>query len=259
MFSLIQISDTHLSELDPVGHAGWGLAAAYIDEVRPALVVNTGDIVRDDPSASADHAFARARHDALPVEWCAVPGNHDIGDGLPNIGSIDEELRMAFDRNYGPGYWQRDFESWRLLGISDLLFDTGSTAEAAQWQWLEGALGSAAGKQLALFLHKPPFLLSPDENRTSSMTVPQRGGDRLWRLVEAHDVRLIACGHRHEHRTMRIGAVTIVWAPTTSALLEDRTPPEPRIKPTPGLVEYLFVDQGFIHSFIPLNAFGGQR
>ena len=253
MFRIVQISDTHLGACDPVGHAGWAAARAYINGTAPALVVHTGDIVRDDPRSLDDRRHARACLDQLARPWVAVPGNHDIGDGLPNCAGIDEELRQAFRRHFVSDHWVRPLGNWLLLGVSDLVFDTGSTFEAEQWRWLETVLAGAAGRHVALFLHKPPFVLAPDEGGSTSMSVSRNGARRLWALVRAHGVRLIACGHRHEYRTLEADGTSIVWAPTTSGLLDERTPPFPDVTPVSGLIEYRFEDGGFQHRLVPFG------
>jgi alkaline phosphatase D len=258
MLRVVQISDTHLGE-DPVGHAGWAAALAYINRTAPALVIHTGDIVREDPHSQADHRYAKSCLGELPCAWAAVPGNHDIGDGLPKCPGIDTGLLQAFRHNFGPDHWAREAGGWLLVGVNDLLFDTGSELEAAQWDWLETTLSRRSARNAALFLHKPPFLLSPHEHRASSMTVSHDGALRLWRLVRTHDVRLVACGHRHEYRAFNNEGVCIVWCPTTSALLDERTPPLPHAAPSAGLIEYRLLEDGLLHSVVPLDALAGDR
>jgi hypothetical protein len=149
----------------------------------------------------------------------------------------------------------RALGAWRLIGVNALLFGSGLAEEEQHWDWLATALaGVHAAHPIALFIHKPPFVLRPDEPGAASATIPAASRARFWNLVRRHGVKLVACGHRHEHRTQLRDAVTVVWAPTTSALLDERTPPLGDADYAPGLVEYLLCGETLIHRFVRLGA-----
>jgi alkaline phosphatase D len=104
---------------------------------------------------------------------------------------------------------------------------------------------------VALFIHKPPFIADPAEADVLSATVPRTVKPRLWGLIQTFAVRLVACGHRHEYRAQHRGGTSIVWAPTTSALLDERTPPVDGPYRS-GVVEYVFAGDTVIHRSVEL-------
>ena len=182
-----------------------------------------------------------------------VPGNHDIGDCAPKGSGPRSDLGAAFTALYGPSHWVRLIEDWALIGTNALLFGSGQPAEAAEWAWLETTLACHQARPIALFVHKPPFLVAPDEAEHSSAVMPAAGRSRFWSVVKRHDVRLIGCGHRHEYRCVLADGVMIVWAPTTSALLDETTAPLPPVAHA-GLVEYLFSGSSVLHRPVMLES-----
>src|SRR4051812_6066969 len=86
-FRLTQISDPHLSRNQPKLTQNFQRVSEYIDATRPDLVINSGDLTFDGPTSPDDFVFAKAMHDALPVDCRFIPGNHDIGDNPTAVGS----------------------------------------------------------------------------------------------------------------------------------------------------------------------------
>ncbi len=258
---MIQISDTHLRSGDTDTLPGWRAALDYIAAAAPDCVIHTGDIVRNEPEATDDHAFATAELRTLNVPWVAVPGNHDVGDGPPDALSPRPELLDAFRSNYGEDRWERNLGPWRLIGVNSLLFGSNLPDETEQWNWLQRLLapksrsGSVLLSPIAIFMHKPPFLIDPHEDGATSATIPARSRRRCWDLFLRSDaVRLVACGHRHEYRTLAVDGVKVVWAPTTASgpLLDERTPPL-AAQAHPGIVEYAFCGRTVMHRLVPLS------
>ncbi|MDQ0474222.1 metallophosphoesterase family protein [Labrys wisconsinensis] len=248
---VLHLSDPHLRHDDPASAARWLRLAAVVAELAPDLIVNTGDIVRDDPGDAADHAFAAQALRALGVEVLSVPGNHDVGDGPPSAPAPDRDLIARFRALHGPEHWLRPAGDWHLVGVNAMVLGTGMAEDAEEWAWLEAALAAAAPGPTALFLHKPPFLISPHEDTAISAAMPPAARVRLWDLARRHGVRLIGCGHRHEYRAVLHDGILTVWAPTTSALLDEATAPlEPR--PFAGVVDYAFIGGTVVHRCIPL-------
>jgi 3',5'-cyclic AMP phosphodiesterase CpdA len=257
MFKVIHISDTHLRENDPGSRSGWAEATRAIKKARPDLVIHTGDIVLAEPENAMDHAFAKGELSRLDVEWLAIPGNHDIGDGPPRSAFIRDDLLQRFETNYGSAHWTRDIAGWSLIGINSMLFGLGSQKETEEWAWLEGALQRARGPSIALFMHKPPFVVAPDEVEEGSAAIPVETRSRFWDLVTRFGVRVVACGHRHEYRVLHRDGVSVVWAPTTGDQLDERTAPVDRPVAFPGVLEMIFHGETFMHRLIPFGA-GGQ-
>ena len=99
---------------------------------------------------------------------------------------------------------------WRLVGVNAQLFGSGLAREHAQDHWLEEQL-SAAGRAIALFLHKPLFLESPTDDVVSPACMVPSARTRLLDKLNRSDVRLIVSGHLHQHRDRTFGGQRHLW------------------------------------------------
>lgn len=246
-FSLIQISDTHLSRARPQFVANFEAAAAEIARLSPDLVVHTGDIAVEAPERTDDLDFGREAMESLSAPWHAIPGNHDIGDN-PDDGyqprrpvSVDGIARYR-DR-FGPDRWVVSQGGWTLIGLNAQLFGTGLDEEAAQIDWLAETLGSASGP-VGVFCHKPLMRDALEETPEVEMRyVPLSVRPALADLLGQADVRLFASGHVHQGRIHTVGARQHVWAPATAFWLPDEVQLKVGHKAC-GLVHYRFAPDG---------------
>lgn len=251
MTRVLHVSDPHLRR-DDANIRGWLAFERLVASAPPALVINTGDLVLDAPEREADHSFAAECAERLGVEMLSLPGNHDIGDGPPAGAGPSEHLLRLFETRHGPAHWLRRLSDWSLVGANAMLFGSAHSAAEAEWDWLETALAAESGRPIALFVHKPPFLSSPDEEYGGSATMPDAARLRFWNLVKRYGVCLIGCGHRHEYRSILADGVQIIHAPTTSMLLSEVTPPMFPVA-WPGCIEYFFVGRSVLHRPIMLQ------
>lgn len=176
--TIVHVSDTHLSRSAPEHEPAWRRAAAYIRARRPDPVIHTGDIVQDETSDD-DHGYALDQLRSLGVDWAAIPGNHDIGDGPPIADLIRPDLVRRFSDTYGASHWSRTVGGWRIIGANTMLFGTGTDHEAAEWRWLRQQLDRTRGASVMLCVHKPPFLIDPEETDESSATMPRAARGRF--------------------------------------------------------------------------------
>ncbi|WP_407181080.1 metallophosphoesterase family protein [Bradyrhizobium sp. STM 3562] len=249
---LTQISDTHLARRLTKLTYNFDKVADYIDATRPDLVVNSGDLAFDAPTQADDLEFARALHDALPVACRYLPGNHDIGDNPTQIGPapaqpVNEKGRQAFISAFGDDYWRFDAAGWCFIGLDSLVMNSGLISEAEQFDWLASQLASSGGKPVALFLHKPIFLNTPEDpelEATAIRYVPFPARPRLVQMLRAANVRLIASGHVHQRRDFTWRGVRHIWAPSAGFIISDRRQERIGIKEV-GLVEYRFQPDSF--------------
>jgi 3',5'-cyclic AMP phosphodiesterase CpdA len=220
---LTQISDTHLSPARPWAVPNFEAILRHLEADPPDLVVNTGDIILDDPDDTADAAFAHELHERIPARWVVLPGNHDVGDNgvapwqnqPPTV-----ERRQRFIDRWGADRFSIDLDGWRIVGCNDLLVGTGLEAEHDQEAWLRSQLSGA--ERVALFLHKPICIteLEVDDGPGGPLELP--GRLRFWSLIEGSNVRLVASGHLHRYKTGRLpGGIMTVWAPTAAFLGRD--------------------------------------
>jgi 3',5'-cyclic AMP phosphodiesterase CpdA len=251
-FHLTQISDTHLARRLTTLTDNFHRVSEYIDATRPDLVVNSGDLAFDGPTNRDDLEFAKTLHGALPVTCRYLPGNHDIGDNPTLIGPAPaqpatEDERQTFLSIFGEDRWRFEAAGWCFIGLNSLIMNTGLASETEQHEWLASELSSTNGKPIALFLHKPLYLNSPDDPElpaTSIRYVPMPVRSRLVEMLRAVDLRLVASGHVHQRRDFTYGHVRHVWAPSAGFIIPDRMQEVIGAKEV-GLVEYRFQPDGF--------------
>jgi 3',5'-cyclic AMP phosphodiesterase CpdA len=251
-FRLTQISDTHLARRLTKLTDNFDKLADYLDATRPDLVINSGDLAYDAPTQADDLEFARALHDALPVACRYLPGNHDVGDNPTQAGpapsqAVSEKARQAFIAAFGDDRWRFEAAGWCFIGLNSLVMNSGLVSEADQFDWLASELASSGGKPIALFLHKPMFLHTPDDpelEATAIRYVPFPARRRLVEMLRAANVRLIASGHVHQRRDFTYRGVRHVWAPSAGFIISDRRQERIGLKEV-GLVEYRFQPDSF--------------
>jgi 3',5'-cyclic AMP phosphodiesterase CpdA len=251
-FRLTQISDTHLARRLPKLTDNFHRTSEYIDATRPDLVVNSGDLAFDGPTNPDDLAFAKMLHAALPAPCRYLPGNHDIGDnptavGPPPSQPVTEQSRQTFLSIFGEDRWRFEAVGWCFIGLNSLVMNTGLAREAEQFDWLASELTAANGKPVALFLHKPLYLNSPDDPElaaTSIRYVPMPARHRLVEMLRAVDLRLVASGHVHQRRDFTFGHIRQVWAPSAGFIIPDARQEVIGTKEV-GLVEYRFQPDSF--------------
>lgn len=251
-FRLTQISDTHLARRLTMLTENFHCVSEYIDATRPDLVINTGDLAFDTQSNPDDLTFARELHAGLPVLCRHIPGNHDIGDNPTALepapsDRATEPRRQNFLSVIGEDRWRFDEAGWCFIGLNSLIMNTGLGSEAEQFDWLASELGRVNGKPVALFVHKPLYLNTPDdpEDQESAIRyVPQPARRRLIQMLRAVDLRLVASGHVHQRRDFTYGRVRHIWAPSAGFIISDARQQRIALKET-GLVEYRFAPDSF--------------
>ncbi|HLG83495.1 MAG TPA: metallophosphoesterase [Bradyrhizobium sp.] len=251
-FRLTQISDTHLARRLPKLTFNFERVADHIDATRPDLVINSGDLAFDAPVHADDLAFARSLHDALPVPCRSLPGNHDIGDNPTQAGPVperpvNERDRQAYIAAFGDDRWCFEAAGWCFVGLNSLVMNSGLVAEAEQFDWLSAELSGSGGKPVALFLHKPIFLNTPEDpelEATAIRYVPYPARRRLTEMLRTANVRLVASGHVHQRRDFTWRSIRHVWAPSAGFIISDRRQERIGIKEV-GLVEYRFQPDAF--------------
>ena len=245
-FRIAQISDTHLSEAHPAFAGNFETLAAHLRAAGPDLVVHTGDVSAHGERAADDLHFARARLGAMGLDWVALPGNHDVGN--------DPELRDASPANaerlhrwlavFGTDRFLRDVPGWRLIGLNSLITGADLPEAEAQFAFLAEALAGAAGRRVALFLHKPLCEFTSTESTPSYWSVQPAPRRRLLGLLAGHDVALVASGHVHQWWDRGVcEGLRQVWAPAVAFFVGDEWQ-EPRGEKPLGYVEHLLHEDG---------------
>ena len=249
----MQISDTHLSRRKTFFNANFDAIAARIAASAPDLVINSGDLSLDGAAQPDDLAFAMEKHAALGAPLLAIPGNHDIGDN-PTLARPEPQQPVtaarldAYCAACGADRFSFDRAGWTFVGLNALLLNAQSEAEQAQFDWLSGVLDGAAGRPVAVFLHKPLFLHAPEEPEDpdhSYRFAPAPSRVRLFHKLQSADVRLVASGHLHQRRDHSRGRTRHIWAPSTAFVLGAETMQPLWGDKEVGYVDYVFRPDGF--------------
>jgi hypothetical protein len=225
------VSDTHLSPATPEAEANWDAVLRYVAKTAPDVVIHLGDLSLDGAHDPADLHHGRRQLDRLPVQWHAVPGNHDIGDnpwpGGPEDSTVDAARCQRWLDIVGADHWSLTLGGWTLLAINAQLPGSGLEAEAAQWAWIEEQLSATGRNQrIALLTHKP--VTATEAELASSPAyrfLPQPAWDRLAGLLGETPPALVLSGHVHQHRLLSLGGTDHLWVPTTWAVLPDQAQP----------------------------------
>jgi 3',5'-cyclic AMP phosphodiesterase CpdA len=251
-FRLTQISDTHLARRLPTLTENFHRVSEYIDANRPDLVVNSGDLAFDGPSNRDDLEFAKTLHAALPVACRYLPGNHDVGDNPTKVGptpphpATEQDVQIFRDL-FGDDRWRFEASGWCFVGLNSLVMNTGIAREAEQFDWLASQLSACGGKPVALFLHKPLYLNTPDDPELEASAVryvPMPARKQLVEMLRTVDLRLVASGHVHQRRDFTYAHIRQVWAPSVGFIIPDRIQQVIGVKQV-GLVEYRFQPDSF--------------
>lgn len=252
-FRLTQITDTHLGARFPEFVENFHRVSQHIDDNRPDLIINSGDVAFDGPGHPDDLDFARALHDVLPVDCRYLPGNHDIGDnptltGMQPTQRVSETNRQSFITVFGEDRWQFDAAGWCFIGLNSLVMNTALACEVEQREWLAEQLSTTRGKPVALFIHKPLYKDAPDDAETAATSfryVPMPARSDLVHMLDGVNLRLVACGHVHQRRDTTFRNVRHIWAPSSSFVIRSNAKQELIGVKEVGLVEYVFQPDGF--------------
>ena len=247
-FRLAQISDTHLSPTHPEFTANFRVLAAHLRQSAPDLVINTGDVSAHgelgDAEAEADLHFAHRCHDEMGLDWLAVPGNHDVGNDplVAKKNGADASRVARWNGIFGTDRFVRDVPGWRLIGLDSLI--TGTDLAGEQFVFLEQALRDAAGRRVAIFLHKPLCQQDMDEAELTYWSVLPEPRKILQALLAATPPAFVASGHVHQWRD-RTGDATLpqIWAPAVAFFVGD---PWQHVvgRKTLGYVEHVLHENG---------------
>ena len=226
MARVLQISDTHLSRGKPQFADNWAPLRDWVREQRPDLVIHTGDLTVDGADQESDMRDGAELMRTLGVPFVAVPGNHDVGEGGNVHQPVNDERLARWRRHFGPDWWLRDVEAWRLVGLDSMLFGSGHPDEARQMDWLRETLADAGPRRIALFTHRPIFIDEPDEGDRGYWSVKPAQRAALLDLLRRHDVAIVATGHLHKWHDRVLDGCRYIWGPSSGFLVGPRNQPE---------------------------------
>jgi len=222
---IMQISDTHLSRRRPFFQHNWELLVELLSKDHYDLVVCTGDMSVDGANFEDELAFAAGQFQRLERPVLFVPGNHDIGNSIPDVRGgetvISPARRDAYVRHFGPDFWVRDIgANWRLVGLNAMLPGSGLAAEAEQERMLAEAAQKGSGRRLILFQHKPLYLKSADEEKPVQSALYPEHRRRLRVLLAPAGGSIVCSGHIHDYKTAQWDDLQQIWAPSTAFVMD---------------------------------------
>lgn len=260
-FRLVQISDTHLSRRRPFFHHNWELLVGLLSQEPCDLILCTGDMTIDGADFEEELAFAAEQFRRIGREILFLPGNHDIGNSLPDVRGGETVIaagrREAYLRHFGPDFWSREIgPHWRLLGLNSMLFGSGLEAEAVQTEFIRSVADLRDGRRLVVAQHKPLYMAEPDETKpTQGALYPEHRAHLRDLLAPAGPVTLLS-GHIHDYRTLSWGDLSQIWAPSTAFVIDSDGVLYPRYGTR--RVGYLRLDlgsEGASHDFVEPDSF----
>ncbi len=221
MSRIVFLSDLHLSHTHGFFWENYRRAAAAAEAARPEAMIVTGDLCINGPDSDEEMEFAATALRRIGGEVLALPGNHDVGDEPPgqDPAQIIDATRLArWQRHLGPDRFARHVGAWLLIGVNAQLFGSGLPQEAEQENWLAARLEEAAGKPVALILHKPLFLEHAAEDQPTISSLNPAPRAHLLDLLRRGGVRLVISGHLHATRDRVVDGLRHLWLPATAFL-----------------------------------------
>jgi len=186
-------------------------AVSKINEIDPAFVVITGDLVNDKSNKAQWDEFRRINSLLdKDIKVYLTPGNHDIGQN-PEKKDIDLYKTM-----FGYDRFSFEYGKCRFIGFNSSLIKAGTPGlEDEQFEWLRNELAAASGSRLImLFCHYPFFIRDPQEPENYSNIQPESRMKYL-KLFSEYGVDAVLSGHLHNNASGKYGGTEFI---TTSAV-----------------------------------------
>ncbi len=189
-FTFVQMTDMHVDE-DVADQ--FGELIAELNEMSPAFVVATGDLIAEGNGAT----IARAEQwfdiydnatSALTMPLYNTLGNHDVvGIYRDNVDASDPGYAEGiFVARHGPTYYSFDWGKYHCIVLDPNDLVNGKQIyqiSDPQLQWLKDDLKRRSGKPLLIFFHEP--------------TASWRNRTEFLRVLKGRSAKLF-CGHLHQ-------------------------------------------------------------
>jgi|GEM_PF-321589 len=144
-FTIGQISDIHLGQ--PHSHANLHWARDCMRELRPDLIVFTGDLVNERPAIGT--LAYELRHFQAPLGCFAIAGNHDYVEEIDDVIQACALAGVPLLRNTGVALHRAGATLW-LAGVDDIWHGS---------MRIEQALHGADQHAVILLAHAPDIVL----------------------------------------------------------------------------------------------------
>lgn len=201
MATIAHISDLHIGSPYFVPNL-MNRVVAELNELRPDLVVCTGDITNE--GYRQEYKNVVAYLDRLEPPVLTVPGNHDAR----NVGYLH------FEELIGPRHWIRDVGGIRVVGADSSEPDLNEGQIGRErYPWIREQFATPA--ELKVFALHHHLLPVPGTGRERSTVMD--AGDLLEVLIEA-GVQVVLSGHKHVPYVWRLETLYVANAGTAASL-----------------------------------------
>ena len=162
-----------------------------IDAVKPALVINLGDLIYGYGPHSKEKQWDKYQQviKAIGPPYYQVPGNHD---------THSKEARRIYGRRFGSFYQAFDYQDWHFVLLDNTEKQRWGYLGPAQLAWLKADLQATRARGVLVFLHFPvwePERITPDYYAFWKQT--------LHPLFRDSRVRAVFAGHYHTYGPTR--------------------------------------------------------
>jgi 3',5'-cyclic AMP phosphodiesterase CpdA len=215
-FRVIQLSDLHIGlKSHPEGEAHTRQAIALVNQLKPDLVIVSGDLSENYPEARKQ-AYDLLK--GLQVPYRVVPGNHDVHDD-------DMSAHRAM---WGADYYSFEARGFRFIGLNSQLmgnydkFDApqpvpnrGKATQQSQEMFAWLASLPTSDKPTFVFQHIPITTDgAPDDKPYWGVHDPYRKQE-IEQLRRLH-VKDMFAGHWHNPHTKNVEGITVHIAPAVN-------------------------------------------
>jgi calcineurin-like phosphoesterase family protein len=164
---------------------------AKINTLKPALVVNLGDLIYGYGLPGKEKQWDRyqAVAKAIEVPYYQIPGNHD---------THSKDARKTYGRRFGKFYQSFDYEDCHFVLLDNTEEQHWGYLGPAQLKWLEADLKANEKRSVFVFLHFPvwePERITPEYYQFWAQT--------LHPLFKQSRVRAVFAGHYHTYGPTR--------------------------------------------------------
>jgi hypothetical protein len=162
-----------------------------INEVKPALVVNLGDLIYGYGPASKEKQWDKyeATIKQIHVPYYQVPGNHD---------THSKDARRVYGQRFGKFYQSFDYRDCHFVLLDNTEQQRWGYLGPTQLDWLKNDLKQTRARAVFVFLHFPvwePERLTPEYYEVWAQT--------LHPLFKESRVRAVFAGHYHTYGPTR--------------------------------------------------------
>lgn len=205
MIRLVQVSDPHVGPRPDYRLAGvdtrrsFGEVMSQVQQEQADVLLMTGDNAADHSEEAYRHFFSVLAEVSQPWYW--LPGNHDLVESAEQAPGGKDFQQVI------------DLGTWRIIFLDSVIprSPNGRLGED-QLAVLEGALASAQGRHVLVFLHHHPVNINCawlDTQRVAD-------ADQFFEILDRYNsVRGVFWGHIHQEFNAERKGVKLHSCPST--------------------------------------------